>query len=88
MSKFILKNILSQSSQENVAIDVLRVENHKSKKNVEVGVKARPTLGDPNLASSANQYAFRKNCFKFYSTAQNICRNICLLMCLLFVMHT
>ena len=32
MSKFIQKNILSQNSHENVGIDVLKVENHKSKK--------------------------------------------------------
>ena len=69
MSKFIRKNILSQNSQENVGIDVLKVENHKSKKNVEIGVKARLILGDPNLASSENEDAFRKSCLKFYSAA-------------------
>ena len=65
----IRKNILSQNSQENVGIDVLKVENHKSKKIVEIGVKARHILGDPNLVSSENQGAFRKSCLKFYSIA-------------------
>ena len=65
----IRKNILSQNSQENVGIDVLKVENHKSKKIVEIGVKTRHILGDPNLVSSENQGAFRKSCLKFYSIA-------------------
>ena len=39
MSKFIRKKVLPQNSQENVSINVLKVENHKSKKNVEIGVK-------------------------------------------------
>ena len=69
MSKCIRKNILSQNSQENVGIDVLKVENHKSKKNVEIGVKARLIVGDRNLVSSENQDAFRKSFLKFYSTA-------------------
>ena len=69
MSKFIRKNILSQNSQENVGIDLLKVENQKSKKNVENGVKTRLILGDSNLVSSENQDAFRKSSLKFYSTA-------------------
>ena len=60
MSKFIQKNILLQNSQENVGIDVLKVDNHKSKKNVEIGVKARLILGDPNLVSSENQDVLEK----------------------------
>ena len=51
-----------------LAFDVLKVENHKSEKNVETGVKARHILGDPNLVLSENQDAFRKSCLKFYST--------------------
>ena len=58
-----------QNSQGNVGIDILKVDNHKSKKNVEIGVKARLILGDPNLVSSENQDAFRKTCLKFYSIA-------------------
>ena len=54
MSKFVRKNILFQSAHENICIDVLKVENHKSKKNVVIGVKARPFLGDPSLVSSEN----------------------------------
>ena len=45
------------------------MENHNSKKNVEVGVRARLILGDPNLVSRENQDVFRKSCLKFYSTA-------------------
>ena len=58
-----------QSSQENVSIDFLKEDYDKSKKNVEIGVKVRLILGDPNLVSSGNQDAFRKSCLKFYSIA-------------------
>ena len=49
MSKFIRKKVLPQNSQGNVSIDVLKVENHKSKKNVEIGVKARKRILDKQI---------------------------------------
>ena len=68
-----------QNSCENVGIDVLKVKNHKCKKNVENGVKARLILEDPSLVSSENQDAFRKSCLKFYSMAD---------ICLIFLMYS
>ena len=88
MSKFIRRNVLSQNSQGNVGIDVLNVENHKSKKIVEIGVKARLLIGEPNLVSRENQDAFTKSVRNFIQQQQNICRDICPLMCFLFVMHS
>ena len=88
MSKFIRKKVLPQNSQENVSINVLKVENHKSKKNVEIGVKARLLLGEPNLVSRENQDALTKSVPNFIQQQQNICSDICPLMCLLFVMHS
>ena len=87
MSKFIRKKVLAQNSQENVSINVLKVENHKSKKNVEIGVKARLLLGEPNLVSRENQDALTKSVPNFIQQQQNICSDICPLMCLLFVMQ-
>ena len=55
---------------------------------MENGVKARLSLGDPNLVSSENQDAFRKIVWNFIQQQQNICRNICSLMCLLYVLHS
>ena len=69
MNTFICKRFLSATDPDNVSIDVLKKENWKPVKVIDIRTRAKVLFGDPDLMTDEKQQTFRSDCLKFDVTS-------------------